>query len=136
MIFWLNENFWNFLQSDDDLRLKNHSCENGNFSKILQEVIFFLIFHSPLFPILLLDNIALMDTFSTSTKSQLDSNSVKSYSIFVYNFEMRFTYLHKFIMTLSFYTANPFHIYLTLQDKTHVSFNKPHLSERERGKRF
>ena len=37
--------FENFFHSDDDLRLKNHSCENGNFLVIIY---FFclIIFHS------------------------------------------------------------------------------------------
>ena len=38
--------FERFFHSDDVLRLKFHSCENGNYSTILQEVHFFLLhFH-------------------------------------------------------------------------------------------
>ena len=35
-----------FFHSDDDLRLKNHPCENGNYSTILQEVDFLLLHFS------------------------------------------------------------------------------------------
>ena len=81
-IFRLNEYFWNFFYSGDDPRLKNHSCENGNYSKILQEVDFFFIFIFHFFPIFLFDNVPLKYIFSTSTKSQFNSNSIKSYSLF------------------------------------------------------
>ena len=48
-IFRLNEYFWIFFYSGDDPRLKNHSCENGNYSKILQEVDFFVLHFSNFF---------------------------------------------------------------------------------------
>ena len=46
---WMNS-FEKFFHSDDDLRLKNHSCENGSYNTILQEVDYFLLhFHFSIF---------------------------------------------------------------------------------------
>ena len=61
---------------DDDLRLKNHFCENGNYSRILQEFDFFLLFFN-FSQFFLFDNIPLKNIFSMSTNSQFNSNSIK-----------------------------------------------------------
>ena len=83
---WINIFEKNF-HSDYILRSKNHSCKNDCYSTILQEADFFLLHFSSsffnLFEFFLVDNIPLIDIFSTSTKSQSNSNSIKSYIFFL-----------------------------------------------------
>ena len=92
--------FENFFHSDDDLRSKNHYCENGKYSTILQKVDFFLLHFSlsffNFFQFFLIDNIPLKNIFSASTKSKFNSNSIKSYRSFLSQLQIILKY------TLSF----------------------------------
>ena len=78
----LSDIFW----CDDDLRLKNHSRENGNLALFFRKLIFFFFFFIFIFQFFsnfLFDNIPLKNIFSMSTKSQFNSNSIKSYRYFL-----------------------------------------------------